>query len=313
MQCVVHYTDVNRRYSVLKSLSQSQHQRLLEAKRVREQETLPENKHTTRWDTIPVPDFVAKFHGVHLEPCYKKFTSILAPSRKLNAGNDPEVNHRSKRRRQECSTRPRDLFPQVCFYCQQNRKTVKRAVHKAYKITMDKVESNIKAAAEKKNDIERLGQFRGVDLIAKELMTHQQCYLEYTRCLEDSEAENSDQNVNDKGDFEGVKAFINQAVLGCSKAVSISVVHEIYGTGFGQQYERSYRAKLKSKLISEYGEKLEFLTIDGKSPEVVASYEGRKTATIIRDKDFILKEAANYLWEDILEYAANLKETPWPP
>ena len=117
---------------------------------------------------------------------------------------------------------------------------------------MDKVESNIKAAAEKKNDIERLGQFRGVDLIAKEFMTHKQCYLEYTRCLEDSEADNSDQNVDDKGDFEGVKAFINQAVLGCDKAVSISVVHEIYGTGFGQQYERSSGAKLKSKLISEY-------------------------------------------------------------
>ena len=110
-------------------------------------------------------------------------------------------------------------------------------------------------------------------------------------------------------------------MLGCNKAVSISVVHEIYGTGFGQQYERSYRAKLKSKLISEYGEKLQFLTIDGKSPEVIivviieviASSEGLKTATIIRDKDFILKEAANYLREDILEYAANLNETPWPP
>ena len=195
---------------------------------------------------------------------------------------------------------------------------MKRTVHKAYKITMDKVESNIKAAAEKKNDIERLGQFRGVDLIAKELMTHKQCYLEYTHCLddseaEDSEAENSDQNADDKGDFEGVKAFINQAVLGCNKAVSISVVHEIYGTGFGQQYERSFRAKLKLKLISEYGEKLQFLTIDGKSPEVIASSEGLKTATIIRDRDFILKEAANYLREDILEYAANLKETPWPP
>ena len=233
MQCVVYYTDVNRTYSVLKSLSQNQHQRLLEAKRVREQETLPENKHTTQCETILVPDLVAKFHGVHLEPCYKKFTSILAPSRKRNAGNDPEINRRSKRRRQECSTRPRDLFPQVCFYCQRNRKTVKRTVHKAYKIIMDKVESNIKAAAEKKNDIERLGQFREVDLIAKELMTHKQCYLEYTRCLEDSEAENSDQNVDDKGDFEGVKEFINQAVLGCNKAVSISGVHEIYGTDFG--------------------------------------------------------------------------------
>ena len=90
MQCVVHYTDVNRTYSVLKRLSQNQHQRLLEGKRVREQETLPENKHTTQCETIPVPDFVAKFHGLHLEPCYKKFTSILPPSRKRNAGNDPK-------------------------------------------------------------------------------------------------------------------------------------------------------------------------------------------------------------------------------
>ena len=172
MQCVVHYTDIDRTYSVLKSLSQNQHQRLLEAKRVLEQETLPENKHTTQCETIPVPNFVAKFHGVHLEPCYKKFTSILVPSRKCNAGNDPEVNHTSKWRRQECRTRPRNLFPQVCFYCQRNKKTVKRTVHKAYKITMDKVEFNIKTAAEKKNDIGRLGQFQGVDLIAKELMTH---------------------------------------------------------------------------------------------------------------------------------------------
>ena len=100
---------------------------------------------------------------------------------------------------------------------------------------MDKVKSNIKAAAEKKNDIERLGQFRGVDLIARELMTHKQCYLEYTGCLEDSEAENNDQKIDDKGDFEGIKAFINQAVLGCNKTVSISVVHEIYGTEFEQQ------------------------------------------------------------------------------
>ena len=104
MQCAVHYTGVNRTYSVLKSLSQNQHQRLLEAKRVQEQGTLPENKHATQCETIPVPDFVAKFYGVHLEPCYKKFTSILAPSRKRNAGNDPKVNRRSKWRTQECST-----------------------------------------------------------------------------------------------------------------------------------------------------------------------------------------------------------------
>ena len=43
--------------------------------------------------------------------------------------------------------------------------------------------TNIKAAAQIRNVVERLIQFQAVDLVAKKLMAHDQCYFEYTRCL----------------------------------------------------------------------------------------------------------------------------------
>ena len=83
MECVVHYSESNRTFTKLKALSENQHQKLLKAKAVREKETSELNQHLSQCQTIPVSDNLdVNIHGVHLEPCYKKFTSILAPSRK---------------------------------------------------------------------------------------------------------------------------------------------------------------------------------------------------------------------------------------
>ena len=91
----------------------------------------------------------------------------------------------------------------------------------------------------------------------------------------------------------------------------MSVLHKIYGTGYAEENARSYRAKLKAKIIAEYGDKLLFLTIDGKSPQVIISSQGLNTSTVLRDKSKILKEVTKYLSEDILDFASNYK-LPWP-
>ena len=117
--------------------------------------------------------------------------------------------------------------------------------------------------------------------------------------------------LNRLGDFCGVKEYIDETILCTSSAVSMSVLHKIYGTGYAEENARSYRAKLKAKIIAEYGDKLLFLTIDGKSPQVIISSEGLNTSTVLRDKSKILKEAAKYLSEDILDFASNYK-LPWP-
>ena len=88
-------------------------------------------------------------------------------------------------------------------------------------------------------------------------------------------------------------------------------LHEMYGTGYENENARSYRAKLKQKLITEYGNGLLFLTIDAKTPQVLTSAKCLDSATIVRDKKAILVECAKLLREDIVNYAKSYK-LPWP-
>ena len=58
------------------------------------------------------------------------------------------------------------------------------------------------------------------------------CYHKYTCCLNVSDdADVSSTTLEDKGDFEKVKAFTRETILGLNKAVFVSAVQEIYGTG----------------------------------------------------------------------------------
>ena len=75
-------------------------------RQVREQEVLEENKHTPQCISVPLPDYDKSRHGVHLELCYEKFTSVLAPSRKQsNAENDRKAEDRLKRQKRDDSSR----------------------------------------------------------------------------------------------------------------------------------------------------------------------------------------------------------------
>ena len=96
----------------------------------------------------------------------------------------------------------------------------------------------------------------------------------------------------------------------------MSAVQKIYGTGYKHECERPYRDKLKVKLISEFRDALQLLKIDTKSPEVMVSSEGLKTTAIVRQKEYIVKEAGKYLPEDILQYTSKLEVSsclPPPP
>ena len=57
---------------------------------------------------------------------------------------------------------------------------------------------------------------------------------------------------------------------------------------------------------NEYGELLMFLKVDGNTPEVVTSSEGLHSTTIVKDKIGIIKQAAEYLQEEILQYASSM-------
>ena len=66
MQCVAHYSNSNRSYSKLKTLSENKLKRLLEAKSLREIKALEANRHSVQCATIPMKDdFDCSVHGIN--------------------------------------------------------------------------------------------------------------------------------------------------------------------------------------------------------------------------------------------------------
>ena len=177
--------------------------------------------------------------------------------------------------------------------------------------TNDAVEL-VKKAAEIKNDKQLLLRVRGVDLIAKEMRMHRSCYIDCTRIITlKSKPSEADETEFKCADFESVKSFISGSILALNQAVSITVLHQIYGTGFGNENEKVYRNKLKKRITDEYCESVMFLKVDGKTLEVAVSSEGLYSTTIVKDEIGIIKQAAEL--EEILEYASNMDTLDWPP
>ena len=86
LECVVHYNLKDVQYSNVTPLSENAHGRLLEAKAIR-QELGGENEHKHQCDSIPAVINPNK-HGIHLEPCYKKFTLIISSNKRKHLSDD---------------------------------------------------------------------------------------------------------------------------------------------------------------------------------------------------------------------------------
>ena len=304
LECVVHYNLKDVQYSNVTPLSENAHGRLLEAKAIR-QELGGENEHKHQCDSIPAVINPSK-HGIHLEPCYKKFTLIISSNKRKHLSDDHGSEKRYKSQR--TSEASQILFPDHSYFCKQKRKTVKGKVQVSHKLTLKSTERTIKAAAEERQDEEVLRDIRDADLLAKEFQVHDKCRLEYTRKRMFVEGEGSNEP---SGNLELVKEFIKSNIIEGNQAVSMAVVHEMYGDG--HLGDTRYRSKLKQKILDIYPEQLYFLTVDGKTPQVIVSKEGISSNNLMHTKECLLHNAAKALRQDILDYENSLPDLPWPP
>ena len=191
--------------------------------------------------------FDPSVHGVHLDPCYKQFTKIISIHRKRIPA-EVESTTRIKRKKSDESGNSVGFFPNVCVFCNQERKASNNTVYSLHKIACKDAMALIKEAAKVKNDEKLLI----LDLIAKELQMHRICYIDYTRIVTlKNKLSDADETEFAWGDFDAVKAFISESILTLNKAISITVLHQIYGTGFGDENEKVYRNKLEKRIIDE--------------------------------------------------------------
>ena len=104
--------------------------------------------------------------------------------------------------------------------------------------------------------------------------------------------------------------FIKSNIIEGNQAVSMAVVQEMCGDGlFGNT---RYRSKLKQKIPDIYPEQLYFLTVDGKTPQVIVSKEGISFNNLMHTEECLQHNAAKALRQDILDYESSLPDLPWP-
>ena len=89
--------------------------------------------------------------------------------------------------------------------------------------------------------------------------------------------------------------------------------HNLYKNGVDNVNARVYKSKLQDQIMSEFGNQLNFLTINRTAPQVVVSSEGLNSSSsiILKNKEEIIRECAKQLRQDILQYASNYS-MPWP-
>ena len=118
--------------------------------------------------------------------------------------------------------------------------------------------------------------------------------------------------VYEKGTFDAVKDYIIKHIMRDAKAVSMSVLHELYGLSVG---DSRYCYNLKRKIEEHFPTQICFVTAKVNNPEVVISNEVFKN-TIYHsiNRNTTIEEAASLIREDIKEQCTlETEKNCWPP
>ena len=265
------------------------------------------NHHKKQCDSVPENIDQSK-HGIHLEPCYKKCVLILSQEKaSSNEENSFLVPLGQSASRLIKVLRAISILKNACFA----RGTVKHKgkEHIPLTITTMSAVAKIKEAAESKNE-SLYYEIKDVDLIAKKFKYHAFCYKDFVRQERPSQCQGQADSGSLKGDFEALIDCIQKIALSQNQAVSMSLLHEMYGI---HKQDTRYRNKLKNRIQSYFPEKLFFVSVSKTVPEVVISKEGINSHTLFNNPDFVIKKASESLRSDILDYAKNMPTLKWPP
>ena len=216
--CIVHYNARDAKYSKIKPVSSINKTKINAAKSLRES-LGGVHHHKEQCDLIPETVNETK-DGIHLEPCYKKFTIILSQKDAPNLSPPPQKKGQDY------------LETMVLIMCTLRNaifeKSIKSSVQqKTYlpiTVCTEQAVNTVKLAAEANEDQILFFEIKDLDLIAKEFKYHECCYKDFTR-----KEKHLTPSLYGKGNFEKVKACIEEKVLTENQAVSMHILHDLYG------------------------------------------------------------------------------------
>ena len=308
--CIVHYEIRDAKYSDLKEISSINKEKIYAAKCLRETLGSP-NQHADQCRLVP-QEIDPVRHGIHLVPCYKKFTLILSKERSLSSdtfdGENSSSSSRPKRAKTADGGSSSNVYPKECNFCSKYRIMKKNKIHFPITVCTEKAVQTIKEAAGSKEDQSLFFKIKDADLIAREFKYHESCYKEYTRKTKSSVK--PAENERSLGDFDRVTECVEEKILSPNQAISMHILHDLFGA---HTKDTRYRSKLKAKIQATYPGKLHFLTVDANTPEIVIRADAINSHTLVNEREHLLRQAAECLREDILEHAQSIPDLAWPP
>ena len=234
-----------------------------------------------------IPETLDKNYYVHPE-CYKKFTLAVSLGKRKRKKKSINVAKSKPQKVSLNALNERGKFGANCGICKKLQRKVGSKYHCPKPIRTTDADKNLKEAAKLSKDETLSLAIHEVNLIAKEFKNHEKCYRDYTRTLYPNENQST---VNGKGDFKAVCDVIEKEAISLSKAVSMSVLTDVYGIGRDQHQYRQY---LKEHILKHYDEK---------------SFSFR----VQYSNDFIMKTAASILHNSVKEKIEKPEKSSWPP
>ena len=206
-----------------------------------------------------------------------------------------------------------DLYPKECNFCKKYRVKRKQRHYLPITITTEQTANTLKQAAEAHEDQSLFYEIKDVDLIAKEFKYHESCYKEFTRknkkVPEIVEEEDDTSRYSISGGVKAVFNCIEEKILKENQAVSMKVLHDIFGL---ETEDTRYRSKLKTRIETAFPNKLYFLKVANNIPEIVINAGAIDNHITFNDRNHIIQQAALYLRKDIIEFASSRPELTWP-
>eukprot|EP00794_Sanderia_malayensis_P003886 gene3886-4430_t len=235
LDCIVHYQIKDAKYSVIKPVSIVNKEKIYAAKEIREQLGLA-NNHKEQCNSVPV-EINPEKHGIHLEPCYKRFILILSSEKGRSAlesrsDSSQSCDVRPKRSKPSEESHSRGIYPKECNFSHKYRIKRKQQHFYPIKIATEQAANTLKQAAEENEDRYLLFEIKDIDLIAKEFRYHKLCYKKFTRKCKKSakftEGEEDARMYSPDGNFDAVVECIVNKILIENQAVSMKVLHEVF-------------------------------------------------------------------------------------
>jgi len=185
-KCIIHYSGLGE-YSEIKTVNEQNEKRILEAKSKRE-ELKGENHHKSQCDSIP--EVITKDHGVHITPCYKKFTLILS-----NSPYDPVPETVRRFSKRTINLDPAWLYPKICGICDKVTAKYQKKKVPLTKIATQNAANNLKECAKTK-DLELYSAIEAEDIVAREFQYHKHCLRNFTRKRKSEEPKTMEEPVS---------------------------------------------------------------------------------------------------------------------